>query len=63
MKNRLIKNWLTTSLGVICVGVSIYLFVSEKHTQLEAVEMSALALLFLRSKDSLIGIYNSDDAE
>ena len=60
MKKRLLENWLTTALGVCCIGGAIYMYLSESHTQMEAAELSALGLVFLRSKDSLIGVERKD---
>jgi hypothetical protein len=56
MKKRLLENWLTTALGVVCVGGAIYMYLSANHTQMEAAELGALGLVFLRSKDSIIGV-------
>ena len=57
MLERLFKSGLvTTILGVAIIGVSIYMLTDDKTTQTEALAMSGLGLVFLRSKDSLIGI-------
>ena len=61
MKKILLENWLTTAIGVVCIGFSIYLYVSKEHTQMEAAELGAMGLIFLRSKDSLIGVPKGDD--
>ena len=57
MIERLFKSGLvTTVLGVLILCVGVWLYVSKDHTQIEAGAVSALALLLLRSKDSLIGM-------
>ena len=54
---RLFKDGLiTTILGVLLIAVATYMYVSKSHTSMEAAELGALALIFLRSKDSLIGL-------
>ena len=53
---RLFKTGLvTTVLGVIMVLGATYLYLFEKDT-VRATELGAMALVFLRSKDSLIGL-------
>lgn len=54
---RLFKSGLVTTIlgiGILCVGV--WLYVSKDHNEIEAGAVSALGLLLLRSKDSLIGL-------
>ena len=58
---RLFKNYLTSILGTICIGVAIYMFLSKNHTSIEAGELVILGLIFLRSKDSLIDLNNKND--
>ncbi len=54
---RLFKSGLvTTIIGLIGVGVGVYLYISKDHTELEASAVTLLGLTFLRSKDSLIGL-------
>lgn len=54
---RLFKSGLiTTIIGVLLLGVTVYLYMSKEHTKMEAAELGAVALIFLRSKDSLIGL-------
>ena len=54
---RLFKSGLiTTIIGVLLLGVTVYLYMSKEHTKIEAAELGAVALIFLRSKDSLIGL-------
>jgi hypothetical protein len=57
MKDRLLKKGMvTTILGVVCMGGAIYMHVSKEFTSIEAGELAAIGLIFLRSKDSLINI-------
>jgi hypothetical protein len=57
MIDRLFKSGIiTTCLGMGIVLTGVYLYVSSAHTELEAGAVVALGLVFLRSKDSLIGI-------
>ena len=54
---RLFKTGLiSTILGVLILCVGVWLYVSDTHTQVEAGAVSAIALILLRSKDSLIGL-------
>jgi hypothetical protein len=54
---RLFKDGLiTTILGVLLLGLAAYMYVSKSHTAMEAAELGAMSLIFLRSKDSLIGL-------
>lgn len=56
MKNRLIKNYFTTILGVLILGFAGYMFSIDKLTTTEAEMVAGYGLILLRSKDSLIGI-------
>ncbi len=47
---------ITTILGIVIICVAVWLYVSDDHTQIEAGAVSALGLIFLRSKDSLINL-------
>ena len=56
MKNRIFSNYITTIVGLLIIcfcGVMMY---QEKQTTQEMSGWIALALMFLRSKDSLIGL-------
>lgn len=54
---RLFKTGLiSTILGVLILCVGVWLYVSDSHTPVEAGAVSALSLMLLRSKDSLIGL-------
>jgi len=53
---RLLENYVTTALGLVCVCGAIFMYLSKNHTSIEAGELVTLGLLFLRSKDSLIGL-------
>ena len=58
---RLFKDGIVcTMLGVASVGVGVYLYISANHNAIEAGAVVAVGLLFLRSKDSLIGISKKD---
>ena len=58
---RLFKNGIvTTLLGIILMGGSAYMYISKDFTSIEAGELAALGLIFLRSKDSLIGLTKKD---
>jgi hypothetical protein len=57
MKNRLFKDGkVTTIAGLLIIGGAVYMYLSPLYTQMEAAELGALGLIFLRSKDSLIGL-------
>jgi len=43
-------------IGLTILCVAIVLYISKEHTETEAGAVGALALLLLRSKDSLIGL-------
>lgn len=56
MKQRLIRNYVTTLLGLLIMLVCGILVYQEKSTPTELSGWLAVALLFLRSKDSLLNI-------
>ena len=57
MKNRLFKDGkITTIAGLLIVGAAVYMYLTPLYSQMEAAELGALGLIFLRSKDSLIGL-------
>lgn len=56
MKERLFKNIFTTMLGVVILLVCLLLIYQGKQTAEQLSGWLAVGLLFLRSKDSLIGI-------
>jgi hypothetical protein len=57
MKNRLFKDGkITTIAGLVIIGAAVYMYLAPLYSQMEAAELGALGLIFLRSKDSLIGI-------
>ena len=61
---RLFKNGIaTTILGIILMGGSAYMYISKDFTAIEAGELAALGLIFLRSKDSLIGLTKKDNKD
>lgn len=54
---RLFKNGIvTTIIGILILAGGTYMYLSKSFTAMEAAELSAIGLIFLRSKDSLIGI-------
>lgn len=56
MKERLFKNIFTTMLGLVILLVCLLLIYQGKQTAEQLSGWLAVSLLFLRSKDSLIGI-------
>ncbi len=58
MKNRLFtEGWLTSIIGLIMECCAVYMYLHpQKFTTMEAGEMSALGLIFLRSKNSLVDL-------
>ena len=60
--NRLFKSGIvTTIIGVVIVGAAVFTFTTGKVTSAEAVGMGSFGLIFLRSKDSLIGLKPKDE--
>lgn len=47
---------ITTIIGILILAGGVYMYMSTKFTSMEAAELAAIGLIFLRSKDSLIGI-------
>jgi hypothetical protein len=56
MKRLFTEGIVTTMLGLTILCVAVILYISKEHTETEAGAVGALALLLLRSKDSLIGL-------
>lgn len=56
MKNRLLNNYITTGLGILIIIFCGVLLYQEKQTASELSGWFATALLFLRSKDSIINL-------
>ena len=57
MINRLFKSGIvTTIMGIVMMGGAGYMYLNEAFSNTEAGELAALGLIFLRSKDSLIGL-------
>lgn len=54
MKKRLFTNWVTTVIGLLIIIFCGVLMFQEKQTAQELSGWFVTALLFLRSKDSLI---------
>ena len=61
MKTRLFKNWATTIIGIIAVLGAIYMYLTPEFTPTESAELATLALIFLRAKNSLIGLSSVDE--
>jgi len=60
--NRLFKNGIvTTIVGLLIMAGAVYMYMSKDFTTMEAGELAMLSLLFLRSKDSLIGLAKKDE--
>ena len=54
---RLFKSGIvTTFIGLTILCIAVVLYISKEHTETEAGAVGALALLLLRTKDSLIGL-------
>jgi hypothetical protein len=56
MKDRIIKNYATTLIGLLLIGASIYAVFTKIATQSEVSGWFATGLVFLRSKDSIIAL-------
>jgi hypothetical protein len=60
--NRLFKNGIvTTIVGLVLIAGAVYMYLSKSFSTMEAGELAALSLLFLRSKDSLIGLAKKEE--
>ena len=54
---RLFKDGIiTTVVGIIALAGAGYMYMSKDHNSIEAGELAAIGLIFLRSKDSLISL-------
>jgi hypothetical protein len=59
---RLFKSGIvTTILGVGTLSIGVWLYVSKDHNAVEAGAVCTIALVLLRSKDSLIGLKPKED--
>ena len=56
MKKRLIGNWITTLLGLFILGFCLLMIYKGKQNAEQLSGWLAVGVLFLRSKDSLIGL-------
>lgn len=56
MKTRLIKNYVTTIIGLIILAICLFLIYAEKANAQDLTGWMMTGLLFLRSKDSLISL-------
>jgi hypothetical protein len=60
--NRLFKSGIVTSIiGLMILAASFFMWMTQKATQIECATMAGFGLMFLRSKDSLIGISEKED--
>lgn len=60
MKGRLFANWVTTLIGLGILAFCLLLIYQGKESAEHLSGWLALGLLFLRSKDSLIGLPPKD---
>jgi hypothetical protein len=60
MKKRLFGNYVTTIIGLLIIVFCSIVIYTEKHTAEEMSGWLTTALLFLRSKDSLISLPSKD---
>jgi len=56
MFDRIIKNYITTILGLIFLCVAVWLYISKDHNEIEAGAVATIGAMLLRTKDSLIGL-------
>ena len=56
MKKRIIGNWITTLLGLFILGFCLLMIYKGKQNAEQLSGWLAVGILFLRSKDSLIGL-------
>lgn len=62
--DRLFKSGLiTTIIGIVIIGVAVFMYLSKAHSAVEAGTVAAMGLLFLRAKNSLIGLPVSEDSD
>lgn len=63
MKTRLIANYVTTIVGLLILAFCLILMYQGKETAEELSGWLATGLLFLRSKDSLLGLSAKEEDE
>lgn len=61
MKRLFKDGMITTIVGLLILSLATYMYVSKEHTSMEAGELALLGMVFLRSKDSLIGLTPKED--
>lgn len=61
MKARLFSNWVTTLLGVAILLFCLVMIYQQKQSAEELSGWLAVGILFLRSKDSLIGLPSKEE--
>ena len=59
MKNRFIENYITSSIGVIILGIAVWQWIEGKSME-EVGLIAGYGFILLRSKDSLIGIKSKE---
>lgn len=63
MKKRIIGNWITTLLGLCILAFCLLMIYKKIQTAEELSGWLAVGILFLRSKDSLIGLPPKNDGQ
>lgn len=61
MNRLLIEGIVTTAIGLLILGASFYMWVKQYATQNECYLMGMMGVMFLRSKDSFIGLSNKKE--
>jgi hypothetical protein len=61
MKERLFKNYVTTSLGVVLILASVVAVFTKSASAMEVAGWGTLGVTFLRSKDSLIALPSKEE--
>jgi len=56
MKRLFKDGMVTTIIGLILLAVAVYMYLSDGFTDISAGILSGMSMVFLRSKDSLIGL-------
>lgn len=63
MKARVFGNWITTLIGLGILFFCLFMIYQGKQSAEELSGWMAVGLLFLRSKDSLIGLPSKSESE
>jgi len=62
MKQRIFKNYVTTIVGLLILIVAIVIWTMDAKPTDEVMLIAGYGILFLRSKDSLIGLPEKENA-